>query len=132
MQRIFDYLSVQRRYVFRLLLRGLTTLDEQRQLSSSVDRLRSEALESAAIVQSLERQVAVHSVELALARGDMTWVEEFITIAQCQMFDAQSALLTLEGECNKYRHRLSVHENWVVVWRGGLVLLVIAWSIKRL
>lgn len=43
-----------------------------------------EALDSAARVQSLGRQVAVDSAELASARGDMTRLEEPVTIAQCQ------------------------------------------------
>lgn len=96
--------------VFRLVPRSLSALDEQHQGLSCVDGLRSEAGEFVARVQSLQRQVAAHSAELALARGDMTWIEESVTVAHRHLSDAQSVLLAVERECNEYRSRLGVEE----------------------
>lgn len=72
---------------FRLVLLGLNTLilAEQRQLLSCFDGLRSEARDLSGQVQSLERQAALHSVGLALGRGNMTNLKESITVTQRQL-----------------------------------------------
>lgn len=69
----------------------MNTIDEQRQLLSYVDGMCSQEKTSGAGVQPLERQVAVHSGELASVHGDMTWPEESVTVDQQQLADAQSA-----------------------------------------
>lgn len=62
--------------------RRLKTLDDQRQFLSFFDGLCSAAQELAAHVQSLERQGAAHSPEVALMRDDMTWLEESAMIGR--------------------------------------------------
>lgn len=63
-----------------------------------MDGLRSEVLEAFARMQLLDRQVSVHSADLASPRGDMNRLKESVTVAQRQLSDTQSALITEEGE----------------------------------
>lgn len=49
----------------------------------------SDAGQSAACIELLERQVAERSSESAWERGDKTRFEEFVTVTQCQLTDAQ-------------------------------------------
>lgn len=85
-QEKFDEFPIDRpsnsRDVFRLQLRSLATLDEQRQPLCYADRLHADACESAARVQSLEYQVMAHPAELASACGDMTRLKEPVEAAQ--------------------------------------------------
>lgn len=67
--------------VFRLTLWSLTTLDEQHQLLSRVERYCSEAREPAARVQLLEHQIALHSADLASECNYMIWFEESVAVA---------------------------------------------------
>lgn len=53
-------------------------------------------------VQSLHRQVTARSAELDSAGGDMNRLEESVMVALRQLTDAQSALLTVEGEIDEY------------------------------
>lgn len=69
---------------------SLNTLDEQCNLLSCVGDLCSEVQNSAALVESLDRQVVVLSAEIYSGRREMTRLEEFGTIAQRQLADAQS------------------------------------------
>lgn len=89
----------------------MKTLDEQRQLLFCVDGLRSKAQDSATQIQSLERQVAARFAELASARGDITFLEESITVAECQLVGAPSALVTVKGERDEYLRRLGAEEH---------------------
>lgn len=93
-----------------MAVRGLNTFDEQRQLLSSIPRLRSNVREPATCVEALEYQVAATSVEPASARGDMTPIEESVAVAWSQLADAQLALPTAEGEGDEYCRRLGTEK----------------------
>lgn len=54
--------------VFKLALRGLNTLGEQRELLAGVDLLCSSILLSEVHMQSLERQLSAHPAELEWLR----------------------------------------------------------------
>lgn len=77
--------------VFRLVLHGLNTLAEQHPLLFCVDGWRPEAQDSGFCVLLLDCRAAVHSAELASALGDMTHLEESVTVAQHQMDGVQFA-----------------------------------------
>lgn len=79
------------RNVFLLALRGLKTLDEQSQPLYYIERLWSEARELAFCVQSLERQVAVHSCRITSGRADITPFQKSVRVAQSKLADARSA-----------------------------------------
>lgn len=96
--------------VSRLALRGLNSLVEQCQLLSCAEGLCSGAREPAARAQSFERQVPVRSADSASARGDMTPLQEYITVAQRQLADVHSASVLLERECHEYHRLLGVEE----------------------
>lgn len=49
-------------------------------------------------------------VEFALARDEMTRLEESVEVAQCQWADVQLALLGLEGAHNEYRRHLDIEK----------------------
>lgn len=93
----------------------------QRQLLSLVDGLKSQAPHSAARVQWPERQLTVHSAELASTRGDMNRFEESVTVALGQLPDTQPALITVEGEGDEHCRRLGVEEQR----RGSLESLLL-------
>lgn len=75
--------------LFRLVLRSLTIVGEQCELHSCVDSLRTDACESAACVQSPNRQVAVHPVKLNLAPTDMTRLKTSVEVAHHRLADTQ-------------------------------------------
>lgn len=81
---------------------------------------RSEVQESSVCTQSLALQVAVHSADLASARDDMARLEEPVTVAQPQLPDAQSALVTVKGQRNECRRGRGVREQQ----RGSLEVLL--------
>lgn len=68
-----------------MALRVLNIFDEQLQLLCSVSEVLCDVHESAACMQSLERQVAVHYAESASARGDMNRLEEYAEVARRQL-----------------------------------------------
>lgn len=103
-----------------MALCALNNLDEQRQLLSSIEGFCSHMRESATLVQSLQGQVAAHSVELSSACGDTLRLEESVVVAHCRLADVQSASRTVKGECNEYQHRLRVEEHH----SGGLEALL--------
>lgn len=77
--------------MFRLALRRLNTHDEQRLLMSCVDRLHSDVRVPAAREESMERQLAAHSAELASVCGSITRLEKSVSVvpAQRQLADDQ-------------------------------------------
>lgn len=103
-----------------MALHSINKLTSQHQLLTCLNRPRSEERESAARVQSLQPQVAVRSVDLASACGDLTCLEESITVAQRQFINAQSAYVTVDGERDECRRCLGVEEQR----RGGLEALL--------
>lgn len=102
--------------VFRSALSGFSILDEKRRLLSSIDRLGSDARDLEEHGQWLESQISAHSAKLASVHGDMTRVEESIEVAQRQLTDVQSSLLSVKGERNEYCLGLGIEERR----RGGL------------
>lgn len=69
---------------------------------SRVVRLRSDVCELPTRAQLHRHRVAAHFAELASVRGYMTWVEEYVEIAQRQLIDAQAALIGVKCESNGY------------------------------
>lgn len=66
-------------------------------------------------MHSLELPVASPCAKLALSRGPMTWLEEFVDVSQHQLADAQSDLVAVKSKREGYRSRLD-REN---PWHGG-------------
>lgn len=56
----------------------------------------------------LERQVEIHSEEVASRTRDRTRLEQSVTVAQGQLTDAQSAVVMKKGKCTEYRRRLGI------------------------
>lgn len=91
---------------------GTTRLEQSRRAAPvpcCTDTLCLDEQKSAAILQSLQRQVAAHAAELASGRGDMTWLEEYVAVAQRSLVHGQWTLLMVEGERRDY-HRHIVEE----------------------
>lgn len=75
--------------------------DEHHQVRSCFDRVRGDMRESAARMQSLKRQIAVHFAGIASARGHLPLVEEFGKVAQDPLPNAQSSLLVVESRMTR-------------------------------
>lgn len=113
-QEKFDKLSINclssAGDVVRLVLRGLSTLDEQHQLFSCADELGPDGRESATCVESLDLQDSAHSAELASGRSNMTQIEESVAVAQDQLADVQLALTIIQGEHGEHFRCVGIEE----------------------
>lgn len=111
-QKEWDESTINRQYsggdLFRLALHVLNTLCHRRELLCCAEALRTDVHEPAMRVQLLQREVAVHPVELSSAGSEMAQLENFVELAQCQLADAHSASVAVERVCDGYSCRLGM------------------------
>lgn len=99
-----------------MALRGWKTLQGHRQLLSSPDRQRTDVQDSAASVQSFERQVVAHPAEIASADTDKIRLKKLVEVAQFPLARSQSALRAVEDACDEYHSRIAINEQrWGVL-----------------
>lgn len=74
-------------------------------------------------MRSLDRQAAAKSAEQALVGGDMNLLGESVAIAQLQLQERQSHIITVKGEPDEYCHHPVVEEQgrrgFEALLRGG-------------